>query len=117
MSHLHSTVYAPLSCQKMSSMVSINFLIIFIVVLPCLVSLSHTECDFKAIFNFGDSNSDTGGFYAAFPAQSGPYGMTYFKKPSGRASDGRLIVDFLGNEQSLSSLALRFPNVFTLAFC
>ncbi|CAN1218916.1 GDSL esterase/lipase At4g01130 [Linum perenne] len=54
-----------------------------------------SRCEFEAIFNFGDSNSDTGGFWAAFPAQSAPFGMTYFKKPAGRASDGRLIVDFL----------------------
>lgn len=55
-----------------------------------------SKCEFKAIFNFGDSNSDTGGFWAAFPAQSGPFGMTFFHKPSGRATDGRLILDFLG---------------------
>nr|AFK45540.1 unknown [Lotus japonicus] len=81
----------------MSSRVFINILVIFTVALPCLVSLSHSKCDFKAIFNFGDSNSDTGGFFAAFPAESGPFGMTYFNKPTGRASDGRLIIDFLGN--------------------
>lgn len=59
--------------------------------IPC-----HSKCAFKAIFNFGDSNSDTGGFYAAFPAQTRPFGMTYFNRPSGRASDGRLVIDFLG---------------------
>ncbi|KAF9616492.1 hypothetical protein IFM89_029789 [Coptis chinensis] len=58
----------------------------------------EAKCEFKAIFNFGDSNSETGGFWAVFPAQSAPYGMTYFKKPSGRATDGRLIIDFLGSE-------------------
>lgn len=62
--------------------------------------LSESKCEFKAIFNFGDSNSDTGGFWAAFPAQSGPFGMTYFKRPVGRATDGRLMVDFLGNVTS-----------------
>lgn len=61
---------------------------------------SYSKCDFQGIFNFGDSNSDTGGFYSAFPAQPIPYGMTYFKTPVGRSSDGRLIVDFLGNDQS-----------------
>ncbi|THG23724.1 hypothetical protein TEA_019521 [Camellia sinensis var. sinensis] len=58
--------------------------------------LADCKCAFEAIFNFGDSNSDTGGFWAAFPAQPGPYGMTYFKKPAGRATDGRLMIDFLG---------------------
>ncbi|XP_077210204.1 GDSL esterase/lipase At4g01130-like isoform X5 [Tasmannia lanceolata] len=55
----------------------------------------EAKCDIKAIFNFGDSNSDTGGFVAAFPPQSSPYGMTYFHRPAGRASDGRDAIDFL----------------------
>lgn len=72
------------------------FQITAVLLVAVLIGTSHSRCDFQAIFNFGDSNSDTGGFWAAFPAQSGPFGMTYFKKPSGRASDGRLIVDFIG---------------------
>ncbi|XP_010251552.1 PREDICTED: GDSL esterase/lipase At4g01130 [Nelumbo nucifera] len=78
-----------------------SFSIIIWVFLAVLVSSSEYKCDFKAIFNFGDSNSDTGGFWAAFPAESGPFGMTYFKKPSGRAADGRLIVDFLAQALGL----------------
>ncbi|KAG9448366.1 hypothetical protein H6P81_014494 [Aristolochia fimbriata] len=76
--------------------------LVLVLTLSSCVSLSQANCEFEAIFNFGDSNSDTGGFYAAFPAQSGPFGMTYFKRPSGRASDGRLAVDFLAQ-------ALGFP--------
>ncbi|KAL1325519.1 hypothetical protein HN51_035584 [Arachis hypogaea] len=73
--------------------------------LLCLVGLSHTKCDFEAIFNFGDSNSDTGGFYAGFPAQSAPFGVTFFKKPAGRASDGRLMIDFLAQALGLPFLS------------
>ncbi|OMO64375.1 Lipase, GDSL [Corchorus capsularis] len=62
---------------------------------------SDSKCQFKAIFNFGDSNSDTGGFAAAFPPQLGPFGMTYFKKPVGRATDGRVITDFLAQALGL----------------
>ncbi|KAF8379649.1 hypothetical protein HHK36_029093 [Tetracentron sinense] len=72
-----------------------------VVCLAMFGCLSESKCNFEAIFNFGDSNSDTGGFWAAFPAQAGPYGMTYFKRPSGRASDGRLIVDFLAEALGL----------------
>lgn len=79
--------------------VSFSLLIVIIVMFSSYKA--DSKCEFKAVFNFGDSNSDTGGFWAAFPAQSGPWGMTYFKKPVGRASDGRLIIDFLGNEYSL----------------
>lgn len=53
------------------------------------------KCEIEGIFNFGDSNTDTGGFFAAFPAERPPFGMTYFKRPAGRSSDGRVIVDFL----------------------
>ncbi|CAK7348189.1 unnamed protein product [Dovyalis caffra] len=51
---------------------------------------------YPAVFNFGDSNSDTGGLVAgvAFPVGP-PNGQTYFQKPSGRFCDGRLIIDFL----------------------
>lgn len=74
-----------------------KLLLIWMAVAASFSSPSYCNCEFKAIFNFGDSNSDTGGFWAAFPAQSGPFGMTYFNKPAGRASDGRLFLDFLGN--------------------
>jgi len=53
-------------------------------------------CKFPALYNFGDSNSDTGGISAAFQPIPWPYGQTFFKKPSGRDSDGRLLVDFIG---------------------
>jgi hypothetical protein len=55
------------------------------------------------VFNFGDSNSDTGGFWAAFPAQPPPFGVTYFGRPTGRASDGRLVIDFIGTYPPLSA--------------
>ncbi|XP_039063355.1 GDSL esterase/lipase At4g01130-like [Hibiscus syriacus] len=64
-------------------------------------STQDSKCEFKALFNFGDSNSDTGGFWAGFPAQSGPFGITYFKKPTGRATDGRVILDFLAQALGL----------------
>ncbi|KAL3829720.1 hypothetical protein ACJIZ3_018522 [Penstemon smallii] len=70
-------------------------LIVFALLMGMLACKSDAKCSFKAIFNFGDSNSDTGGFWAAFPAEKPPNGMTYFRKPDGRATDGRLIIDFL----------------------
>jgi hypothetical protein len=76
-----------------------EYVVVGVVMVAMFGCLSRSKCDFEAIFNFGDSNSDTGGFWAAFPAQSGPFGMTYFKRPTGRASDGRLVIDFLGNLQ------------------
>lgn len=48
------------------------------------------------IFNFGDSNSDTGGLVAGlgFPVYP-PNGRTFFGQSTGRLSDGRLVIDFL----------------------
>ncbi|KAM7518874.1 hypothetical protein LguiB_017836 [Lonicera macranthoides] len=54
------------------------------------------NCKFPAIYNFGDSNSDTGAFSAISRQLPLPYGETYFRAQSGRSSDGRLIIDFLG---------------------
>jgi len=66
---------------------------------------ARRTCRFPAVFNFGDSNSDTGGFWAAFPAQQGPFGMTYFGRPAGRASDGRLVIDFIAQAMGLPLLS------------
>ncbi|KAK9910255.1 hypothetical protein M0R45_034223 [Rubus argutus] len=82
-----------------------KLLLVWTIMVATLSCSSHSKCEFEAIFNFGDSNSDTGGFWAAFPAQSRPFGMTYFKKPTGRATDGRLIVDFLAQALGLPFLS------------
>lgn len=57
---------------------------------------SALKCNIPAIYNFGDSNSDTGGLSAVFPPTVPPNGETFFHNPSGRACDGRLIIDFIG---------------------
>ena len=56
-----------------------------------------SPCDFPAIYNFGDSNSGTGGLLAAFYLAGQPSGETFFHNPIGRASNGRLMIDFIGN--------------------
>ncbi|KAL3680438.1 hypothetical protein R1sor_023394 [Riccia sorocarpa] len=75
----------------------------FLSLVSCLLLLVVSDrvsatC-FPAIFNFGDSSSDTGGNHAAFPeataAEFPPYGQTYFGSPQARYSDGRLYIDFL----------------------
>lgn len=55
-----------------------------------------TSCSFPAIYNFGDSNSDTGGKSAAMWEINPPNGETFFGKPSGRYCNGRVVVDFIG---------------------
>ncbi|CAL9162274.1 unnamed protein product [Musa hybrid cultivar] len=54
---------------------------------------------FTAIFSFGDSIADTGNAVrlGSLGASSGspPYGRTFFDRPTGRFSDGRVIIDFI----------------------
>lgn len=71
--------------------------------LLCLLTVTtaapvQRTCTFPAIYNFGDSNSDTGGISAAFEPIRAPYGQGFFHKPAGRDSDGRLTIDFIGNK-------------------
>ncbi|KAL0331915.1 UNVERIFIED_CONTAM: GDSL esterase/lipase [Sesamum calycinum] len=70
-------------------------------------------CDFPAIYNFGDSNSDTGGISAAFWPIPPPYGVSYFHRPAGRNSDGRLIIDFIAEHLGLPYLSSYLDSIGT----
>ncbi|XP_066387190.1 GDSL esterase/lipase At5g45910-like isoform X1 [Miscanthus floridulus] len=55
---------------------------------------------YDRVFSFGDSLTDTGNALhlsatTGGPASRPPYGETFFRRPTGRASDGRLVIDFL----------------------
>ncbi|XP_059663977.1 GDSL esterase/lipase At1g28570-like isoform X2 [Cornus florida] len=79
--------------------------ITFLQILPIILTIptQHTIGCYTSIISFGDSLADTGNYlhytqYShstppnfAFP----PYGETYFHRPTGRCSDGRLIIDFI----------------------
>lgn len=82
------------------------FLIKFVLLASSLIHprVCSPSCSFPAIFNFGDSNSDTGGLSAAFGQAPYPNGQTFFHSPSGRFSDGRLVVDFIGACTHLSMI-------------
>ncbi|KAF5450725.1 hypothetical protein F2P56_031052 [Juglans regia] len=71
----------------------------FFTLLLCAATLNPVfaskVCNFPAVFNFGDSNSDTGGLSATLIRATPPYGETYFRRPAGRFSDGRLTIDFM----------------------
>nr|GMD64927.1 GDSL esterase/lipase At4g01130-like [Ipomoea batatas] len=81
------------------------FLAVVLTAIMVVVTGCKATCSFPAIFNFGDSNTDTGGFFAAFPPLVPPYGITYFNKPVGRTTDGRVIVDFLAQGLGLPFLS------------
>ncbi|KAG6412587.1 hypothetical protein SASPL_125269 [Salvia splendens] len=78
-------------------MKSKNGMFIACVTFSMLVFDAASQCSRKpVIFNFGDSNSDTGGLAAAMGYEFGyPDGRAFFHRPTGRLCDGRLIIDFL----------------------
>ncbi|TKY63186.1 GDSL esterase/lipase [Spatholobus suberectus] len=77
------------------------------------IKSSSQPCDFPAIFNFGDSNSDTGCMAAAFYPEVLPYGETFFHEPVGRASDGRLIIDFFAQHFGFPFLSAYINSIGT----
>lgn len=65
--------------------------------------------NYSAIFNFGDSITDTGnlctnGRPSMITFTQPPYGETYFGTPTCRCSDGRVVVDFLSDQFGLPLL-------------
>ncbi|KAK7412432.1 hypothetical protein VNO78_03892 [Psophocarpus tetragonolobus] len=69
----------------------------------------HSPRPYETIINFGDSLSDTGNLLASgailFPVIGNlPYGETFFKRATGRCSDGRLIIDFIAEAYGLPYL-------------
>ncbi|TKW36597.1 hypothetical protein SEVIR_2G451000v4 [Setaria viridis] len=65
--------------------------------------LAPPEC---VVFNFGDSNSDTGNLVAGAGFRlHRPVGRRFFGKPSGRFSDGRLYIDFICERLGLDHLS------------
>jgi len=75
-----------------------------VVILPLLlvvcpyaaVSYPAGTCRYTRLFSLGDSLTDTGNFASLSPNRSVlafPYGETFFRRPTGRFCDGRLIVD------------------------
>ncbi|KAF3632785.1 GDSL esterase/lipase [Capsicum chacoense] len=81
------------------------FLHILAIFFICLPLANTIDFNYPAVFNFGDSNSDTGGLVAGVGDRlEPPNGQTYFKNPSGRFCDGRLIIDFLMDAMDLPFL-------------
>ncbi|KAF3328558.1 GDSL esterase/lipase [Carex littledalei] len=73
----------------------------FLILLICsFFSLSHSQKYYNAIFSFGDSITDTGnmctgGCPSWLTTGQPPYGETFFGKPTGRCTDGRVIIDYM----------------------
>ncbi|KAG9446780.1 hypothetical protein H6P81_012908 [Aristolochia fimbriata] len=74
------------------------------------------SCEFPAVFNFGDSNSDTGGLSATFGPALEPTGESFWGHPAGRFhARGRLHVDRMldprnGTEWTVATSEAFFPS-------
>lgn len=92
-----------------ASKITKNFLFCIVVLVSTSLSPLHADnssaslgdCKFSRIYNLGDSISDTGNLIrepsgALTPFARLPYGETYFKQPTGRCSDGMIMIDFIG---------------------
>ncbi|KGN59717.1 GDSL esterase/lipase At5g14450 [Cucumis sativus] len=87
---------------------------VFSVASIILISMADSRaCNFPAIYNFGDSNSDTGGISAAFYPTILPCGQTFFHKTAGRGCDGRLIIDFIAKQLELPYLSAYLNSIGT----
>ena len=76
-----------------------------VLILFLLSGVARHGCSqsYNAIYSFGDSISDTGnlctgsgGCPSWLTTGQLPYGQTHFGRPTGRCTDGRVVVDFLG---------------------
>ncbi|XP_058095670.1 GDSL esterase/lipase At1g28600-like isoform X2 [Magnolia sinica] len=84
------------------------FRLIHLITIFLTIPTAHSLVDcYTSIFNFGTSLADTGNAILlgkALYAAHFPYGETYFHRPTGRFSDGRLIIDFIAQELGLPYL-------------
>lgn len=67
-----------------------------------VASAALPNCSYPGVFAFGDSLTDTGNSIAAFPekfanAELNPNGILFPTHAADRFTDGKLLVDFLGN--------------------
>ena len=74
-----------------------RWLCALLAVLPLLTAAAEAPGRYRAVFNFGDSLVDAGnlvteGIPDYLATARLPYGQTYFGYPTGRCSDGRLVV-------------------------
>ena len=81
------------------------------------------NCSYPAIYSFGDSLTDTGNSIAAFPDQFAkveldPYGTEWPMHGADRYCDGKVLDDFLGDDDVYSPLhRIRIEIDFLLSKC
>ncbi|KAJ9563668.1 hypothetical protein OSB04_008828 [Centaurea solstitialis] len=99
------------------SSTSCSFTTCFVILQLLSSGNSYANGCYTSIFSFGDSLADTGNLKQiasitnrVFPVLLPPYGENFYNQSTGRCSNGRLIIDFLGNSSRslfLSGVQLR----------
>jgi len=108
-------------------MASKNFNFCFLIFFVSYGILIPTQClgkiclpkEHVALFVFGDSLFDVGNnnyinTTTNYQANYSPYGETFFKYPSGRISNGRVVPDFIGKNMCL--LVKLFEMLYGIAY-
>ncbi|KAL9996768.1 putative sinapine esterase [Helianthus debilis subsp. tardiflorus] len=83
---------------------SSSFYSIFIFLMLLFAYNKHANGCYTSIISFGDSLADTGNLKQIYSNSKRdpphfffpPYGETFFHEVTGRCSNGRLIIDFIG---------------------
>ncbi|KAJ0079540.1 hypothetical protein Patl1_22365 [Pistacia atlantica] len=74
---------------------------------PQCNALTLQDCKFDAIYQLGDSIADTGNLIRESPQSrfaSLPYGQNFFKKATGRCSNGLLMIDYIAQSAGVPLL-------------
>ncbi|KAM0922418.1 hypothetical protein ACQ4PT_006184 [Festuca glaucescens] len=94
-----------------------------VLLLACVEPAASSLRRYDSIFSFGDSLADTGNDIVVFaanslvtPAAQPPYGMTFFGRPTGRNSNGRLIIDFIGTFRRGANFAVAGATALDASF-
>ncbi|PIN23315.1 Sinapine esterase [Handroanthus impetiginosus] len=92
--------------SEMAVAQAIIYILLTSLVAAAAISKSTFGC-YESIVSFGDSIADTGNLLRLSSANNlpdsanPPYGRTFFHHPTGRYSDGRLIIDFIAESLGL----------------
>ncbi|XVF04788.1 hypothetical protein REPUB_Repub05bG0115500 [Reevesia pubescens] len=90
-----------------SQVLAFSFLFLFLLSSSCYAAVTLKTCQFDAIYQLGDSISDTGNLIREDPLSPFarlPYGQTFFKNATGRCSIGLLMIDFFAHSAGIPFL-------------